>query len=341
MGQCAGFKQIWSQRDFDRFGRMRPKKLNRKQKMLEKMKQNLAANAQQDDEPSGPLMESKNQLRTDKFKIGTKKPVHGPVGAAAQPGKILNSEGFESFYSYDGYWRDGKMHGPGQYRFADGFSYDGIWKAGRQNGHGVATYDTGHKYEGHWKDGFYHGHGKLTYSTGVTYEGGWKQGKRHGRGTLTHPSKFTFTGDWVMNKMHGHGELTSELTGLAFHGQWQKGYINGNGSLIIDPRTAIARPWRTAGGMTFNELVTYLHDERMKTRQEQIDDYLHFHGMRVKIQTQNHVDEVREELYAQRQEAREALAADQRAKAAEQRKKQKEALLSSLLGKMDDVNGQQ
>ena len=38
---------------------------------------------------------------------------------------MLNSEGNEIFFSYDGNWKDGRLHGRGKYLYEDGmFSAD-------------------------------------------------------------------------------------------------------------------------------------------------------------------------------------------------------------------------
>ena len=68
--------------------------------------------------------------------IGYKPRVNGPVGIAPEPGNILNSKGNQRYYSYDGEWKNGKMHGRGTYYFADGSKYTGGFLIGERHGHG-------------------------------------------------------------------------------------------------------------------------------------------------------------------------------------------------------------
>lgn len=57
--------------------------------------------------------------------------------------------------SYDGGWLDGKMHGYGTYRFADGMTYEGVMRDNWPSGEGTARYSNGGMYVGGWKDGKY------------------------------------------------------------------------------------------------------------------------------------------------------------------------------------------
>lgn len=50
---------------------------------------------------------------------------------------------------------DGKMHGYGTYRFADGMTYEGGMRDNWPSGEGTAHYSNGGAYVGSWKDGKY------------------------------------------------------------------------------------------------------------------------------------------------------------------------------------------
>ena len=78
--------------------------------------------------------------------------------------------------TYDGEWKDGKMHGKGVHTCPDGNKYDGEWKDGKRHGKGVHTCPDGLKYDGEWKDGKRHGNGVHTCPEGLKYDGEWKDG---------------------------------------------------------------------------------------------------------------------------------------------------------------------
>ena len=67
---------------------------------------------------------------TPKWVIGYKEGARASWPRAPR-NNVLNSEGNEHHYSYDGLWKDGKPHGGGRYKFADGCLYVGV--LGREN----------------------------------------------------------------------------------------------------------------------------------------------------------------------------------------------------------------
>ncbi|KAL9188942.1 hypothetical protein ACHAXT_011432 [Thalassiosira profunda] len=78
---------------------------------------------------------------------------------SGKTGSLHNNAGF-----YEGGIRDGKPHGRGVFRLADGSG--------------------GSCYEGEWADGSRHGRGTAKYSDGGVYEGQWVEGVKHGKGTF-------------------------------------------------------------------------------------------------------------------------------------------------------------
>lgn len=79
-------------------------------------------------------------ITTPYFRIGLKEHYNPPVGFSKAPKGSLNSEGNEQYYSYDGTWQNGKMHGWGYYLYDDGGSYDGEFKNNWQEGDGTSRY---------------------------------------------------------------------------------------------------------------------------------------------------------------------------------------------------------
>jgi len=83
--------------------------------------------------------------------------------------------------TYEGEWKDGKLHGQGKHTYAYGYTYEGEWKDGMRHGQGKETHGQGKEthgertYEGEYKDGERHGQGKSTDAFGNTYEGRWER----------------------------------------------------------------------------------------------------------------------------------------------------------------------
>lgn len=51
---------------------------------------------------------------------------------------------------YDGEFVNGKRHGKGKYKWADGAEYDGDWKDGNMDGKGRKKWADGNMYNGDW-----------------------------------------------------------------------------------------------------------------------------------------------------------------------------------------------
>ena len=100
--------------------------------------------------------------------------------------------------SYEGCWKDGKQHGQGVYRYANGDIYDGPWLEGKRHGeNGTYTYKaTGAKYVGAWENDMKHGQGKMSFDNGDEYLGMWKKNKMAGKkGTYTYCEGAEYIGE--------------------------------------------------------------------------------------------------------------------------------------------------
>jgi len=99
---------------------------------------------------------------------------------------------------YEGECKDGKMHGRGKMRYANGCVYEGGWKDGTMHGQGAIKWVNGDVYEGDWKDGTMHGRGTYSEYQVATqvYEGEWKDGKKDGRGAIKLADGTVFEGRW-------------------------------------------------------------------------------------------------------------------------------------------------
>jgi hypothetical protein len=164
----------------------------------------------------------KQAITTELWKVGMKDVYKPPVGFAKTPGNVLNSEGRECFYSYDGEWKDGMMSGEGYYLFSDQMGYKGYFKNNNCEGPGRADYPIGSFYEGEWKAGKFHGNGRLECAGGTSYDGYWRWGRRSGKGNLTLPCGLTYEGEFLDGMPHGRGRMTSVLTGYIYDGSFIK-----------------------------------------------------------------------------------------------------------------------
>jgi hypothetical protein len=157
------YDEIYGARKFDRYGRMLSTKMSSKEQMLSNLAQTLQAQM-----VTGEEAEARPQLKTSIYDVGYKAQTFGPPGLRQPMAKVLNSEGNEKFFAYDGTWRNGEMNGRGFYEYADGMRYRGDFREGVPQGQGVAEYPGDARYEGQWDEGKYSGRGCLEYSGGVT-----------------------------------------------------------------------------------------------------------------------------------------------------------------------------
>ncbi|KAK7893528.1 hypothetical protein WMY93_022680 [Mugilogobius chulae] len=172
-------------------------------------------------------------------------------GEFIAPNKTLQKNDF-----YQGFWKDGKMHGLGTYRYANGEVYEGSFQNGMRHGHGMlrtgklntsspsvfigqwvndkkagyGVFDDitkGEKYMGQWQEHQRQGTGVVVTQFGLYYEGSFKDNKMMGTGILVSEDDTTFEGefsdDWTLN---GKGVLTmtnGDYLEASFHGEWGSG----------------------------------------------------------------------------------------------------------------------
>jgi hypothetical protein len=149
---------------------------------------------------------------------------HPPVGFAKNPEQPSRSYGNEIYYTYDGEWWKGKMHGNGVYKFSDGGTYDGQFLMNRQHGYGRSVYSNGSEYVGDWESGRYGGGvGVMKCRGGSEYKGEFRMGRREGQGRLEFPSGLVYEGEFFDGKPHGRGKMTSTMNGYAYEGSFFKG----------------------------------------------------------------------------------------------------------------------
>mmetsp|Transcript_12564 Transcript_12564/g.18978 ORF Transcript_12564/g.18978 Transcript_12564/m.18978 type:complete len:500 (+) Transcript_12564:91-1590(+) len=281
----------------------------------------------------------KKPITTERWKVGVKENYQAPVGFARAPGNILNSEGRESYYSYDGEWKAGMMHGEGYYLFSDGMGYRGEFKNNNCEGKGRAEYPVGSSYEGEWRKGKFHGEGLLECNGGTRYQGSWKWGKRWGKGRLELPCGLVYEGEWADGMPHGRGMLVSKVTGYKYEGSFEKGSIEGSGVVTTPPPESkrIVRFWpHVKEGLTLAGVIRLLKKEREDFYHTQNKNKEIMFAPKRKLFLDDYVQQVRTELHEQRAiEKREKLNAQIQA-VKEQKEKLREAKLRALAGDADD-----
>lgn len=115
---------------------------------------------------------------------------------------------------YAGACHNGRAHGQGVARGADGAWYRGTFEQGHKSGYGVKLYPNGDGYAGYWRNDMREGHGRYEYGDhspwrGDVYQGEWQADQYNGKGTyIFFPSSDRFTADWVNGQTEDVGTTT-------------------------------------------------------------------------------------------------------------------------------------
>ncbi len=145
--------------------------------------------------------------------------------------------------SFSGTLREGRMHGQGSYRWANGNRYEGEWRDGLGEPRGTFTVADGTSYEGEFRAGRPHGRATQTWPSGDRYEGEFRDGRRHGQGTLTFADGRRYAGEWRDDAGHGQGTLTMP-DGRRYEGEWRNSRQHGRGTHIWPSGDRYAGEWR-------------------------------------------------------------------------------------------------
>uniref|UniRef100_A0A8P4G5H2 Alsin n=1 Tax=Dicentrarchus labrax TaxID=13489 RepID=A0A8P4G5H2_DICLA len=155
-------------------------------------------------------------------------------GECLIPNKVLNKPD-----SYQGHWRDGKIHGFGKYKYASGEVYEGCFSDGQRHGYGMLSSGKLAKksssvFIGHWVNDKKTGYGVYDDITrGEKYMGLWLDEQRHGSAVVVTQCGVYYEGSFRDNKMSGPGLLVSD-DDTALHGEFTDDWIvNGKGVLSL------------------------------------------------------------------------------------------------------------
>ncbi|MDC1505819.1 hypothetical protein N8475_11590 [Winogradskyella sp.] len=145
-------------------------------------------------------------------------------------GDCLNGYGEKksSTWLYSGNFKDGRMHGNGEYKWTDGASYVGEFREGFFEGNGIMTYSNGVVYEGGFKFDKRQGKGKITYSVGGSFSGDWQFGYRHGFGIYEDGKGYSYEGNYKFDEPNGLGKQNWS-NGSVYEGDFKNGYRDGYG----------------------------------------------------------------------------------------------------------------
>lgn len=169
---------------------------------------------------------------------------------------VLNSDS-SKVYRYEGYYRDGKMDGPGKKYFPNGqilcdgiyennqitsgtsyyedgnIKYKGEFNDSGYNGKGIVYWQNGNiKYDGEWLDNKRHGNGTYFREDGTKlYDGAWKEGDYYGYGKTFYEDGITtrYVGRWKSDTRSGEGTSYYENGSPQYDGSWEDGKWHGNG----------------------------------------------------------------------------------------------------------------
>ena len=144
---------------------------------------------------------------------------------------------------YEGNIEEGKKHGKGKLRYANGDSYDGDWTYDVRHGEGKLNFEKimqvsptlkGWRYVGRFDKDQFDGHGEFWFDTeGGKYIGKWQQGKRHGLGREEICGD-VYSGDFFNDKRHGGGILKTR-EGAEIHSKFVENEAIDDEATILYP----------------------------------------------------------------------------------------------------------
>ncbi|KAF7216143.1 alsin isoform X1 [Nothobranchius furzeri] len=152
---------------------------------------------------------------------------------------LIPNKGQDKPDTYQGQWREGKIHGFGKYKYASGEVYEGCFCDGQRHGYGMQSSGklartSSSVFIGNWVHDKKEGYGVNDDITrGEKYMGMWLEDQRHGNAVVVTQYGLYYEGTFKDNKMIGPGLLISE-DDTVFHGEFSENWtISGNGVLTL------------------------------------------------------------------------------------------------------------
>uniref|UniRef100_A0A6U6BX21 C2 domain-containing protein n=2 Tax=Guillardia theta TaxID=55529 RepID=A0A6U6BX21_GUITH len=135
-------------------------------------------------------------------------------------------------HKYNGYWKDGKMHGYGTLDSPEG-QYVGEFAEHQKCGSGRLMLKNGMMYIGTFDQDLFHGKGALNYSDNSAYSGEFLHGRRHGQGTIVFENGDVYEGEWVEGRREGLGLYVRAEQEEVYEGAFMADRRHGKGELWI------------------------------------------------------------------------------------------------------------
>lgn len=111
---------------------------------------------------------------------------------------------------YVGEFLQGRFHGNGVYRHANGAVYVGEFQSGERHGVGVNTWPGGQRYIGEFRNGKQEGFGFYIWPDGGMYVGHWRNDRRKGAGVVYNASGSRVAMGWWDNDLQTYATRLSE-----------------------------------------------------------------------------------------------------------------------------------
>ena len=156
--------------------------------------------------------------------LGSRYEGHMAKGVPDGFGKSVHRDG----QTYEGEFRNGRLHGRGIMTSAGGTRIEGQWRNGVLEGTAVIVTRGGDRYEGETRNYLPNGKGVATWANGEHYEGDWVNGNMEGQGVATSPDGSRYEGEWKRRLPSGKRTRT-DAQGNRFEGTFEAGLQEGRG----------------------------------------------------------------------------------------------------------------
>lgn len=141
---------------------------------------------------------------------------------------------YSNNYVISGQWKNGKLFGAVQQKYANGVIYRFKYLNGEPDYSSVEiTYKNGNRYYGSLVDGRKNGTGEFYYSNCDSYKGGWVDDKKQGRGKWTLSNGTAIEGEWNDDILSEALCKVTYESGNSYQGSLREGLREGEGEFRI------------------------------------------------------------------------------------------------------------
>lgn len=172
------------------------------------------------------------------FSLSAQSPVCIIGDCMSNHGKIVFPDGS----SYEGQFRQGKMHGLGIFLASNKSKYHGTWSANQRHGEGRQLFANGDTYEGDFVNNRMQGKGVMNFANGHQYDGDWVNDRPEGMGIYTFDGREKYVGEFVNGKFSGQGVYYYE-NGSYYEGRWVENDRDGAGTMVLASGKTVTGSW--------------------------------------------------------------------------------------------------